>query len=294
MSSSGGSQGLLSRFLSSYDQEEDQDKGRMDKYDQEEKGIPPAGKDEGPSEPRGAAVPSSRRLTVARTEPSSLIPHDDKLLVFRALTGIDTVPALMRNGHSTRTAPNIGIYTRVVRAEAVAKRGFKFYSNLINIFLGTQIIVAAILTALGAANGPHTAVTGFGAINTIIAGAMTYLKGSGLPQRLRHQENEWKVIREYIEQREREFCLIDCPLDVNEELSIVEEMYKTTKSELDTGSSQGAFKSGSNSVQRPIMRVVANAASGLKELRGTEEPKKPEPTATPPASQKDTERMIDH
>jgi hypothetical protein len=121
------------------------------------------------------------------------------------------------------------------------------FNLLINTCLGTQIIVAAVLTALGAADGPHSAVTGLGAINTIIAGFLTYLKGSGLPNRLKYHEIEWKAVREHIEQREREFCMADCRLDVEEEIRIVEDMYEQVKAELEAnghpGSSRGHERS---------------------------------------------------
>ncbi|RAL07266.1 uncharacterized protein BO97DRAFT_356910 [Aspergillus homomorphus CBS 101889] len=174
-----------------------------------------------------------RRLTISTTDVSALIPPQDKLLVFRALTGIDSIPALTTLHHYRRTAPNIGIYTRVVRAEHSAAARYRFFSVLINVCLGIQIVVAAALTALGAASGPHSAVTAFGAINTIMAGVLTYLKGSGLPDRLKHYQNEWRNIREYIEQRERELCLSGCELDIQEEIHIIEHMYEGVKREID-------------------------------------------------------------
>lgn len=182
----------------------------------------------------------ARRLTVATTHASTLIPPSDKLLVFRALTGIDTVPALAIPHHHPRSAPNVGIYTRVVRAEQAAAQQFRFFSILMNTCLGIQIVVAAALTALGAARGPHNAVTAFGAINTIMAGILTYLKGSGLPDRLKHYQNEWRNIREYVEQREREFCLDGCQLDVQAEVVFIESMYEGVKREIE------ATKSGEN------------------------------------------------
>jgi hypothetical protein len=198
-------------------------------YDQEEQGYPPT------TTEGSVAGLNEKPLNVATTDQRALIPQHDKLLVFRALTGIDTVPALTRAGHSARTAPNLGIYTRVVRAEQHCGWTYHVVSLLINICLGVQIVVAAILTALGAADGPHAAVTAFGAINTIIAAILTYVKGSGLPDRLKYHKDEWKQVREYIEQREREFCLIDCSLDAQEEIMIVEEMYKSVKARLEAG-----------------------------------------------------------
>lgn len=77
-------------------------------------------------------------------------------------------------------------------------------------------------------------VTAFGAINTVIAGLLTYLKGSGLPNRIRYYENQWKRVREYIEQRERDFSRQDCKLDVNEVVSAIEDMYEQVKADIQT------------------------------------------------------------
>ncbi|KAL4893257.1 hypothetical protein BDV59DRAFT_177885 [Aspergillus ambiguus] len=188
----------------------------------------------------------AKRQTIVRTDESTLIPPTDKLLVFRALTGIDSVPALTTLHHLRRTAPNVGIYTRVVRAEQSAAQRYRFFSILINTCLGIQIVVAAALTALGAASGPHSAVTAFGAINTIMAGVLTYLKGSGLPDRLKHYQNEWRNIREYVEQRERELCLNGCDLDVQEEIQIIERMYEGVKREIEATKSGGENRYAAN------------------------------------------------
>ncbi|KAF2654860.1 hypothetical protein K491DRAFT_599913 [Lophiostoma macrostomum CBS 122681] len=131
-----------------------------------------------------------------------------------------------------RAAPNLGIYNRVCHREQEAKRGYKFAAFLINGCLGTQIVVAAALTAMGAAGSNHVGITAFGAINTVIAGILTYLKGSGLPNRIRYYENEWKKVREYIEQRERDFSRPDCRLDVYEVVRAIESMYEECKADV--------------------------------------------------------------
>ncbi|KAJ5622525.1 hypothetical protein N7528_005757 [Penicillium herquei] len=172
-----------------------------------------AARKNGPNEPNGTDL-EGQRWNIGSSHPENLIPANDKLLIFRSLTGIDSVPALTQGGYLLRSAPNVGI----------------------------QIIVAASLTALGAASGPHAVITAFGAINTIMAGILTYLRGSGLPDRLKAYQNKWKHIREYIEQREREFCLVGCDLDVQEEVFIVESMYQSLKSEMETARSAGDTK----------------------------------------------------
>ncbi|UNI16562.1 hypothetical protein JDV02_002988 [Purpureocillium takamizusanense] len=212
-----------------------------------------------------------RRLSVIPTSEAALVPPTDKLLVFRSLTGIDTVPTLSTSGHASRAAPNHGIYPRVVRAERKAKRGYRVFNVAINACLGIQMIVAATLTALGAANGSRAAVTGFGAINTIIAGILTYLKGSGLPNRLKFVADEFRAVREYMEQREREFCLADCPLNPYEEVQIVDDMYGAARQNSDNkqGQGGGGGQRGGGVVaaaQHQQANMAAAASSGLGHL----------------------------
>jgi len=133
-----------------------------------------------------------------------------------------------------RAAPNVGIYSTVCDNEIKAKRNFKGASRFINIALGLQIVVAAALTALGAANKNGGAVTAFGAINTVIAGLMSYLKGSGLPNRLKYFQHEWHKLRQYIEERERDFYLGIPGLDVHDEVEKVRRMFEDIRTDIET------------------------------------------------------------
>lgn len=171
--------------------------------------------------------------TIVPTDENNLVPPSDKLLVFRSLTGIDTVPTVYVHGHAVRVAPNMGVYPRVVRAEQNAARSFKIYNTLVNVCLGSQMVIGAALTALGASGSSRKSVTAFGAMNTISAGFLTYLKGSDMPQKLKTIQDAFKAVREYAEQREREFCLAGCELDPVAEASIVTEMYQNVKRELE-------------------------------------------------------------
>ncbi|KAG9255834.1 uncharacterized protein F5Z01DRAFT_619809, partial [Emericellopsis atlantica] len=172
-----------------------------------------------------------KHLSVMASNPEDLVPAADKLLIFRTLTGIDTVP-LVSSGHTARTAANIGIYTRVVRHERTAKKMYRVVKLLASLCLGLQILFGAAVTALGAAGGSYNGITGLGACSTVTASIVAYIKGSGQPDKLKHAETRWRSVREYIEQRERELCLLDCGLDVYREVMIVEEMYQTVKEEL--------------------------------------------------------------
>ncbi|KAI5927559.1 hypothetical protein F4810DRAFT_269942 [Camillea tinctor] len=139
------------------------------------------------------------------------VSAEDPLTLFRLMLGITTSPYLgftETGPRGTRPAANIGIYARVVHSEQKAKDSFKVFSIVINACYFLQIVVAASLTAMGAAGSASQGVTAFGAINTVIAGFLTFLKGSGLPGRLKYYGNEWKKIREFIEQRERDFTYL--------------------------------------------------------------------------------------
>jgi hypothetical protein len=224
---------------------------------------------------------------------STLLPINDKLRVFRALTGIESsLPGLApttpqsksmfrlssapQEQQITRQAPNIGIYHRVIQAEALAAKRYRIFSTLINTCLGIQIVVAAALTAIGAARGPYRAITAFGAINTIMAGILTYLKGSGLPNREKYYEHEWGKVRMYVEQREREFCLEGCELDVEEEIMIVENMFQEVRRRMEEGgASEGGGSAvsemGSKGSKRKIMPAAATAIAAVKEARRDDE-----------------------
>jgi hypothetical protein len=190
---------------------------------------------------------------------------DDKLNLFRHLTGITSHPSMAHSSSffssGGRPAPNLGIYVRVVRNEQSAKIGFKYFSWLINGCLGLQIIVAAALTALGAAGGSRGAVTVFGAVNTVIAGILTFLKGSGLPNRFKYYQTEWKRVREFIEQRERDFSRPDCDLEVYGVASMVEAMYDEVKSNLEASQPErfaghsSARKSGHQVEPTPVYHL---------------------------------------
>ncbi|KAF2691016.1 hypothetical protein K458DRAFT_412333 [Lentithecium fluviatile CBS 122367] len=245
--------------------------------------IPPAfrsgGRDRVKSLEDGGTESTYQQPTAPTSQ--SMVVEQEKLTIFRHLIGIHSTratPGALPHLHfDGRVAPNLGMYNRVVHREQQAKRSYKFASIMINSCLGVQIIVAAALTALGAANSSHRAVTAFGAVNTVIAGMLTYLKGSGLPNRIRYYENEWKRVREYIEQRERDFSRPDCALDVYEIVRVIEAMYEEVKADVQTNTpdsyiSVGDIRARGTASTHPIPNLsrlhgVSNTPEGkLREL----------------------------
>lgn len=207
-----------------------------------EHGCPPTGSN--------ITDPNDRPLAVIKKDPDVLVPSEDKLLIFRTLTGIDTVPVMSCSGYASRAAANIGIYTRVVQHERMAKQMYRVVKSIFLLCLALQIIMGAAVTALGAAHGSYNGITGLGAVTTITASIVAYIKGTGHPQKLKNIENMWKGIREHIERRERELCLADCRLDVYHEVAIVDKMYQTVKEQCEADKSH-TLGPGNSSSQAP-------------------------------------------
>lgn len=152
----------------------------------------------------------------------------DKLKTFRDLVGINPILDSSTSA-PPRPAQNQGTYRRLVDAEFKSRIQYYASASLINVCLLGQIVIAAALTALGAASGSHIAITVLGSVNTVIAGGMTYLKGQGLPDRLLQYANGLRKVREYLEERERQFARPDCKLDVDHEAGIVLQMYEQVR-----------------------------------------------------------------
>ena len=152
----------------------------------------------------------------------------DRLSVFREQVDISDIIELGPRA-SKRPAPNIGIYNRVATEEHKAKLQYYVSALVINMCLLSQVVLASALTALGAGNGSHTQITALGAANTVIAAILTFTKGSGLPNRLRQYQCTLRKVREYIEQRERDFAQLDCQLDLDHEMTIIKGMYEQAR-----------------------------------------------------------------
>ncbi|KAK3294915.1 uncharacterized protein B0H64DRAFT_375647 [Chaetomium fimeti] len=199
------------------------------------------------------------------------IPADDALALFRLTLGITSAPHLGFSLSAHRPADNVGLYARVVRNEQTAKDSYKVFSLVINACYFLQIIVAASLTAMGAASANNRAITAFGAMNTVIAGFLTYLKGSGYPARFKYCANEWKKVREFVEHRERDFSLESCTLDVHEEIDAVREMYETTKHDVEMNNPE-AYNAKSSSPKTRYDGVDKSKADAIAgKLRGLDD-----------------------
>jgi uncharacterized membrane protein len=123
-----------------------------------------------------------------------------------------------------RPAKNQGTYDAIIRSQAKARVEYYATASLINFALFAQIIIAAAVTAISAAGGPLIALTVLGALQTILAGSLTWVKGQGIPDRLLSYANELRRVREYVEDVERQY-----EADPNFTLKVEEEVQKIYK-----------------------------------------------------------------
>jgi hypothetical protein len=127
-----------------------------------------------------------------------------------------------------------GIYQQAVEKGKAEQKKYILSSYLINVCMGSQIVVAAVLTALGASDAPHAVVTVLGVINTVIAGFLAYMKSSGLPNRPKIFQTQWSGLQDYIELRERGFkCGHRYLKGAHDEFYIIEDMYKRIKADIE-------------------------------------------------------------
>ncbi|EME81966.1 uncharacterized protein MYCFIDRAFT_120512, partial [Pseudocercospora fijiensis CIRAD86] len=81
--------------------------------------------------------------------------------------------------------PQDSLYHRALNHRKSQARMYVFSSTLTNGLLLSQIALGAALTGLGASNSSAVLITAFGALNTIIAGLIAFLKSRGQPMRAR-------------------------------------------------------------------------------------------------------------
>ncbi|KAK4101288.1 hypothetical protein N658DRAFT_496586 [Parathielavia hyrcaniae] len=207
--------------------------------------------------------------------PGHRVSGDDSLALFRLMLGITIAPHLGFDSSTARPADNVGLYARVVHSEQTAKDNYKVFSAALNACYFLQIIVAAALTAMGAANADNKGITALGSINVVLAGFLSYLKGSGYPARFKQNASEWKKVREYIEHRERDFSYEHCTLDVYEVVDKIRDMYEQTKLEIQLNTPEAAspnMSQGGQGVDKAKADAIASKLHGLedtfKKMRG--------------------------
>lgn len=94
------------------------------------------------------------------------------------------------------------LYGRAIQKRNAQNATYLFTAALSNTLLLTQVVLGAALTGLGASESSHILITVFGALNTIIAGLVAYLKSRGQPMRARMYRDDLDRVVDEMENSE--------------------------------------------------------------------------------------------
>lgn len=130
--------------------------------------------------------------------------------------------------------PNL-LYTRARKRRAAQNRTYIFTASLSNTLLLSQVVLGAALTGLGASESSHILITVFGALNTVIAGLVAYLKSRGQPMRARVFRDDLERVVDEIENSEIMWLGISKrvhgydEIDTDDEVSVRSEVARLTR-----------------------------------------------------------------
>lgn len=128
------------------------------------------------------------------------------LLIFRRAVGINSDRASTFTDSETLEKGRrhaVGVYRHVIEQGRRKRVLHHTLGILLYVSHFAQIIVAAVLTALGPnAKYYEVPITVLGAVNTVVAGMLAVLKGSGVIERLSRDEVEFHKLQDWIEETE--------------------------------------------------------------------------------------------
>lgn len=98
--------------------------------------------------------------------------------------------------------PPKSLYARATSGLRSQRLSYNANAALSNLLLLSQVMLGAALTALGASESSHILIACFGALNTVIAGLIAYLKSRGQPMRARMYRDDLERVVDEIENSE--------------------------------------------------------------------------------------------
>lgn len=146
--------------------------------------LPPLGPNRPASLPPGMGVGG---------ESGDVHDHHDQ---FCNLVGVR--PINLAHDQPHRAHPQ-SLYLRAVSRRQGQSCTYMFTATLINVMLLTQVVLGAALTGLGASNSSRVLITVFGALNTVIAGVVAFMKSRGQPMRARMFRDDLSRVVDEIE-----------------------------------------------------------------------------------------------
>jgi hypothetical protein len=161
--------------------------------------------------------------------------------------------------------PPIGkktLYGRALRAKSHQSTTYAFTAGISNTLLLSQVVLGAAVTGLGASASSHILITIFGALNTIIAGVVAYLKSRGQPMRARMYRDDLERVVDEIENSEVMWLGISKGVHGYDDINIDEQV--TVRSEVARLTRLYDRAVRTNTVNNPDMYMAGAASdSGL-------------------------------
>ncbi|ETI29478.1 hypothetical protein G647_01931 [Cladophialophora carrionii CBS 160.54] len=141
--------------------------------------------------------------TPARDDDPSTTTTVDPHAQFCMMVGVPSFEPTPDGAKVARSRiPAKSLYGRATRQLANQRWTYYGTASLSNTLLLSQVVLGAALTALGASASSHILITVFGALNTIIAGLVAYLKSRGQPMRARMYRDDLERVVDEIENSE--------------------------------------------------------------------------------------------
>ncbi|KAI0478334.1 hypothetical protein F4859DRAFT_54335 [Xylaria cf. heliscus] len=158
--------------------------------------------------PISPAAPRKADTTMSWGAPAGLAirrDNDENLLIFRKALGINIhrdmtdTNGTLEEGRKTAT----GIYRNVIETQTRMVIQHALLQAFLYLVYFAQIIIGAALTALGSRAGDYERdITILGAFNTVLAGVLALIKGSGQPQKLGKDRIGFRRLQDWIEETE--------------------------------------------------------------------------------------------
>lgn len=125
------------------------------------------------------------RTPLLQYQPHVISQNDDNIdhhTQFCNLMGV--TPHTLPTGQKHAPHPQ-SLYARALQRRRTQSYTYALTATLTNGLLLSQVVLGAALTGLGASDSSRVLITVFGALNTIIAGVIAFLKSRGQPLRAR-------------------------------------------------------------------------------------------------------------
>ncbi|KAI0159800.1 hypothetical protein GGR57DRAFT_490736 [Xylariaceae sp. FL1272] len=131
--------------------------------------------------------------------------NDENLVIFRRALGINAHRQTAGDSSTVEEGRKsaIGIYRAVLKEQLSLRMRYALLQAFLYIVYFLQIIIGAVLTALGAtASKYEKLITVLGALNTVLAGVLALVKGSGQPMKMGKDRIGYRRLQDWIEETE--------------------------------------------------------------------------------------------